>query len=331
MPFRRCKDAPTIGSMRYNCQNHSKLDQAVAIAELGLKNQRILGKCLDYGLLADGCRLRRIDAEFSQLFLQLKEEVLLSNEEQQAAGYTHYIWRTRRDHKVRVSHAANNGKIFWWKNPPEVGHSGEDYNCRCIAEPYVAGQSEYAYQTLSGGIYDQSPQWTNTDFTRHFYFGEGRGVTLSETGHLQGIIDYYFYRSEKEGERVYDRISNQIIRQARNHTNGEFSYYFYDSYEFRPYLYVFGGSVVSGLFVGRVESKNGMMNISGTIEYFYDDVFTDPASIREIYEDGPPKPEDLYWIEKPTEFGGTFFPIKDNWRTQFFAEAKQDAKTSIYR
>jgi hypothetical protein len=49
---------------------------------------------------------------------------------------THYIWRTSGDDKVRSSHAANNGKIFAWDNPPETGHPGEDYNCRCWAEPY---------------------------------------------------------------------------------------------------------------------------------------------------------------------------------------------------
>ncbi len=49
---------------------------------------------------------------------------------------THYIWRTRGDTKVRASHAANNGKVFAWDNPPPTGHPGEDYNCRCTAEPY---------------------------------------------------------------------------------------------------------------------------------------------------------------------------------------------------
>ena len=32
---------------------------------------------------------------------------------------THYIWRTRRDDKVRPSHAANNGRVFSWNDPPE--------------------------------------------------------------------------------------------------------------------------------------------------------------------------------------------------------------------
>ena len=56
--------------------------------------------------------------------------------EAQTHPTTHYIWRTRGDGKVRASHAVNNGRIFSWDNPPETGHPGEDYGCRCTAEPY---------------------------------------------------------------------------------------------------------------------------------------------------------------------------------------------------
>lgn len=47
-----------------------------------------------------------------------------------------YVWRTREDEKVRPSHAANDGVIFAWDAPPTTGHPGEDFGCRCIAEPY---------------------------------------------------------------------------------------------------------------------------------------------------------------------------------------------------
>lgn len=47
-----------------------------------------------------------------------------------------YIWHTQGDGKVRPSHAANNGKIFAWANPPVTRHPGEEINCRCWAEPY---------------------------------------------------------------------------------------------------------------------------------------------------------------------------------------------------
>jgi len=47
-----------------------------------------------------------------------------------------YVWRTREDDKVRPSHAANDGVIFAWDTPPATGHPGDDYGCRCTAEPY---------------------------------------------------------------------------------------------------------------------------------------------------------------------------------------------------
>jgi len=48
-----------------------------------------------------------------------------------------YIWRTRKDNKVRSSHASRDGKIFEWDKPPPGGHPGEDYGCRCTAETLV--------------------------------------------------------------------------------------------------------------------------------------------------------------------------------------------------
>lgn len=48
----------------------------------------------------------------------------------------HYTWRTARDERVRSSHAANEGRIFAWNDPPTVGHPGSQHNCRCWAEPY---------------------------------------------------------------------------------------------------------------------------------------------------------------------------------------------------
>jgi hypothetical protein len=53
--------------------------------------------------------------------------------ESQSTRY--YIWRTQGDDKVRASHATNDGQVFEWTNPPTTGNPGEDYNCRCLAEP----------------------------------------------------------------------------------------------------------------------------------------------------------------------------------------------------
>jgi len=58
---------------------------------------------------------------------------------QTKSGITHYIWRTSKDDRVRPSHEENEGKRFAWSDPPSTGHPGEDYNCRCTAEPDLSG------------------------------------------------------------------------------------------------------------------------------------------------------------------------------------------------
>lgn len=56
---------------------------------------------------------------------------------QQNAGVSKYIWRTSRDARVRDSHEELEGKTFSWDAPPSVGHPGQDYLCRCTAEPII--------------------------------------------------------------------------------------------------------------------------------------------------------------------------------------------------
>ena len=46
-----------------------------------------------------------------------------------------YIWRTMRDSKVRSEHQEFEGQIFEAGSPPPGDHPGEDYGCRCWAEP----------------------------------------------------------------------------------------------------------------------------------------------------------------------------------------------------
>lgn len=53
-------------------------------------------------------------------------------------GVTRYRWRTMGDSLVRDSHAEKDGKTFSWDSPPsDTGHPGEDYQCRCYAEPVL--------------------------------------------------------------------------------------------------------------------------------------------------------------------------------------------------
>ena len=49
-------------------------------------------------------------------------------------GIKEYEWVDSNDERVRPTHAANDGKIFKWSEPPaNTGHPGHDYQCRCIA------------------------------------------------------------------------------------------------------------------------------------------------------------------------------------------------------
>ncbi len=66
----------------------------------------------------------------------------ITQKAQQDAGITRYEWSTSDDSRVRKSHAALDGKIFSWDDPPVVDektgrrcHPGQDYQCRCVALP----------------------------------------------------------------------------------------------------------------------------------------------------------------------------------------------------
>lgn len=60
----------------------------------------------------------------------------LSQLRQTGIGIDQYTWSTSGDERVRPTHRANNGKKFSWDEPPEnTGHPGNDYQCRCVAEP----------------------------------------------------------------------------------------------------------------------------------------------------------------------------------------------------
>lgn len=69
-----------------------------------------------------------------------KLNAAITEARQTRVGITHYFWRTSQDERVRDSHAAKEGDRFAWSSPPaDTGHPGQDYNCRCTAEPDLSG------------------------------------------------------------------------------------------------------------------------------------------------------------------------------------------------
>lgn len=92
--------------------------------------------------LADRIEEEIADVTRSRAEFLARDSVLTLNgkitaERQTAAGIESYIFTTAGDERVRESHAELDGQEFRWDDPPEVGHPGEDYNCRCTAFPVV--------------------------------------------------------------------------------------------------------------------------------------------------------------------------------------------------
>lgn len=60
----------------------------------------------------------------------------LTGQRQQQLGVEAYFWRGVMDDRERDSHREHEGIRYLWSDPPaETGNPGEDYNCRCWAEP----------------------------------------------------------------------------------------------------------------------------------------------------------------------------------------------------
>lgn len=97
-------------------------------------------------------RLERIFAEYQThpqrlrpLRTAMEERLLrafagaINQLRQEELGVEVYIWRSQDDAKVRDLHAGYDDRLFRWDSPPEGGHPGEAYNCRCYAEPIPPG------------------------------------------------------------------------------------------------------------------------------------------------------------------------------------------------
>lgn len=91
--------------------------------------------------LADKLR-ERGDVSESRAELIARDQTLklngqLNQVRQQNAGVDRYTWSTSHDERVRPEHAELDGQVFDWNSPPEPGHPGEDFQCRCIALPVI--------------------------------------------------------------------------------------------------------------------------------------------------------------------------------------------------
>lgn len=222
------------------------------------------------------CDMTLIDPkEYQKAFVQyLRKGTPIRLETKNTKPTTHYIWRTQRDGKVRSSHAEREGQIFSWDDPPEGGHPGEDYGCRCTAELYLPEAAELIDITLQG-VSGGGGAWSSADFVRHYYRGNGRAITVRETGHLSAIVDEYLAIVEK-------RLKDQIAIEARNKRTGSFTYPFGRPYNMTSVVFSIGNTVIGGEFSGSVEEQHGVLTVEGSFDFYLRDEFADPADIGEI-------------------------------------------------
>lgn len=99
---------------------------------------------------ADGLRvevlrdrlLERGDVSESRAELIARDQTLklagaINEARQKDAGLTYFVWSTSNDERVRPEHAALDNQVFDWSALPEPGAPGQDFQCRCVAIPYV--------------------------------------------------------------------------------------------------------------------------------------------------------------------------------------------------
>lgn len=95
---------------------------------------------------------------------------------------THYIWRTRRDSKVRSAHAEREGRGFSWEDPSDVGVEVEDYSPGSILYDNIHKPLN-DYLRGRGGIPSNGRQ----------RLGIREGVPYSITGQWSGSVDGKIY------------------------------------------------------------------------------------------------------------------------------------------
>lgn len=115
------------------------------------KLERIVSNGYRAGLRANSIRdqiIKELGVDESRAAFWARDQIgslngQLTKQRQESIGIDEYIWRTSLDERVRETHRRLEGTKHSWDDPPQVGnrlvHPGEDYNCRCTADPVIPG------------------------------------------------------------------------------------------------------------------------------------------------------------------------------------------------
>jgi len=103
------------------------------VADSGRRfNPGTLRRILQSQYQVTGWNLRRLARDQTTKLLGQLTQI-----RQVQSGFTRYYWISAGDHRVRPEHAANDGQIFEWANPPPTGAPGDAVMCRCQASAVV--------------------------------------------------------------------------------------------------------------------------------------------------------------------------------------------------
>ena len=168
------------------------------------------------------------------------DDILVDDMDKNPEDY--YIWRTKKDDKVRGKHAEREGEIFNWHVPPEGGHPGEDYNCRCWAEPY--DPERYADKPMIVDVSGLDIFKNQKDFDLQSF---SQYAQNDKAGVMSDAVNYNpNYISDEE---LYQRMWNNIKK--------------YENIKYHPYLDSKGYITTGG--GANINSLNDFMKVNFTV------------------------------------------------------------------
>lgn len=90
----------------------------------------------------------------------LKLNAQISQERQASAGVSKYTWSTSLDERVRDRHRDLEGRVFSWSERTPIGYRpGEDYQCRCVAIPYIEALGQLNHVAEPNAAAREIPAW----------------------------------------------------------------------------------------------------------------------------------------------------------------------------
>lgn len=165
----------------------------------------------------------------------------------------------------------------------------------------------------NSGVDSNGLAWSDIDFVKHFYEGNGATVYLWDTGLLDRVREAS-WDNPTGGAFKFDLQIEQTIHEVIKPYNGAVYDSFENSYSFNSVLYSLGSATLSGAFAANMVStpytdgrSGGFYSYQGLGGIRFEDEFTDPTSVIEyLYGSSSGGPS---WLRDLTNIGGTPFRI----------------------